>query len=122
MPTRAVIVWMKGEPVRLPRGYARTTASSRRPKLCSDTLIDLIADMEPQKQAEQGSDVAVTVAAKHADDGAANKVRVVVEGSCPFVQVAGSGQLLREDSGSSAGSWAGPFEPLCFNNDRGQEK
>ena len=81
-------------------------------------MIDLIADMEPQKQAEQGSDGA----AKHADDGAANKVRVVVEGSCPFVQVAGSGQLLREDSGSRAGSWAGPFEPSCFNNDRGQEK
>ena len=81
---RAGVVWEQGEPVRLSRAHA--IYWYRRPKLCSDTLIDLIADMEPQKQAEQGSDGA----AKHADDGAANKVRVVVEGSCPFVQVAGS--------------------------------
>ena len=90
------VVWEKGEPVRLSRAHA--IYWYRRPKLCSDTLIDLIADMEPQKQAEQGSDGA----AKHADDGAANKVRVVVEGSYPFVQVAGSGQFLREDIGASA--------------------
>ena len=54
MTTRAVIVWMKGEPVRLRRGCALARASSRRPKLCSDTLIDIIADMEPQRQANQG--------------------------------------------------------------------
>ena len=103
MPTRAVIVWMKGEPVRLPRGYARARASSRRPKLCSDTLIDLIADMEPQRQAKQGSDGA----AKHANNGAASEVRVVVEGSCLFVQVAGSGQFLREDIGLTRPSTVG---------------
>ena len=92
MPTRAVIVWMKGEPVRLPRGYARTTASSRRPKLCSDTLIDLIADMEPQRQAKQGSDGA----AKHANNGAVSEVRVVE-------QV----KVLREDIGLTRPSTVG---------------
>ena len=105
MTTRAVVVWKKGEPVRLPRGYARARASSRRPKLCSDTLIDLIADMEPQRQAKQGSDGA----AKHANNGAASEVRVVeqVEGSCPFLQVAGSGQFLREDIGLTRPSTVG---------------
>ena len=105
MPTRAVIVWMKGEPVRLPRGYARTTASNRRPKLCSDTLIDMIADMEPQRRAKQGSDGA----AKHANNGAASEVRVVeqVKESCPFLQVAGSGQFLREDIGLTRPSTVG---------------
>ena len=121
MATRAVVVWEKGEPVRLARGYAISRASCCRPKPCSDALIDLVAGMEPhptQKQAKQGSHGA----GRQTRNGAAGEVRVVVQGSCPFVQVAGSGQLLREDSGSSAGSWAGPFEPLCFNNDRGQEK
>ena len=106
MPTRAVVVWMKGEPVRLPRGYARTTASIRRPKLCSDTLIDLtIADTEPQRQAKQGPDGA----AKHANNGAASEVRVVeqVKESCPFLQVAGSGQFLREDIGLTRPSTVG---------------
>ena len=116
MATRAVVVWEKGEPVRLARGYAIPRASSCRPKLCSDALIDLVAGMEPhptQKQAKQGSHGA----GRQARSGAAGEVRVVAQGSCPFVQVAGSGQLLREDSGSSASSWAGPFEPLCFNSD-----
>ena len=101
MPTRAEIVWMQGEPVRLPRGYARTTASNSRPKLCSDALIDLVASMEPhptQKQAKQGSHGA----GRQARSGAAGEVRVVAQGSCPFVQVAGSGQFLREDIGASA--------------------
>ena len=94
MPTRAEIVWMKGEPVRLPRGYARTTASNRRPKLCSDTLIDMIADMEPQRRAKQGSDGA----AKHANNGAASEVRVVeqVEGSQAGDGKSGDGRLLDE--------------------------
>ena len=88
------MVLMKGEPVRLPRGYARTTASSRRPKLCSDTLIDLIAAMEPQRQAKQGSDGA----AKHANNGAASEVRVVeqVEGSQAGDGKSEDGRLLDE--------------------------
>ena len=102
------VVWEKGEPVRLSRAHA--SYSNRRPKLCSDTLFDLIAVMEC-------SDGAAKHAAARTDNGAASEIRVVVEGSCPFVQVAGSGQFLREDSGSSAGSWAGPFEPMCLNSD-----
>ena len=101
MATRAVVVWEKGEPVRLPRGYAIPRASCCRPKLCSDALIDLVAGMEPhptQKQAKQGSHGA----GRQARSGAAGEVRVVVQGSCPFVQVAGSGQFLREDIGASA--------------------
>ena len=46
------VVWEKGEPVRLSRAHA--IYWYRRPKLCSDTLIDIIADMEPQRQANQG--------------------------------------------------------------------
>ena len=135
---RRGVVWMEGEPVRLSRAHAHASSS------CPDDLDliastgeapfpilqpagpqgtspdDLAASMEPQVlhqgQAKQGSDGAAKHAA-HADNGAASEVRVVVRGSCPFVQVAGSGQLLREDSGSSASSWAGPFEPLCFNSD-----
>ena len=101
MATRAVVVWEKGEPVRLARGYAIPRASSCRPKLCSDALIDLVASMEPhptQKQAKQGSHGA----GRQARSGAAGEVRVVAQGSCPFVQVAGSGQFLREDIGASA--------------------
>ena len=93
MATRAVVVWEKGEPVRLSRAHA--SYSYRRPKLCSDTLFDLIAVVEC-------SDGAAKHAAERTDNGAARKVRVVVEGSCPFVQVAGSGQFLREDIGASA--------------------
>ena len=83
---RAVVVWEKGEPVRLPRGYAIPRASCCRPKLCSDALIDLVASMEPhptQKQAKQGSHGA----GRQARSGAAGEVRVVAQGSCPFVQV-----------------------------------
>ena len=116
MAMRAGVVWEKGEPVRLPRGYATARASGSRPKLCSGALIDLAASMEPQKQAKQGSHGAGCTG-RQARTGAAGEVRVVVEGSCPFMQVAGSGQFLREDSGSSAGSWAGPFEPMCLNSD-----
>ena len=106
MTTRAVVVWKKGEPVRLPRGYARARASSRRPKLCSDTLIDLIADMEFQRQAKQGSDGAAKCTP---NNGAASEVRVVeqVKESCPFLQVAGSGQFLREDIGLTRPSTVG---------------
>ena len=144
---RGGVVWMQGEPVRLSRAHAHASSSCpddldletdliastgegpfpiRQPAGPQDTSPDdLAASMEPQVshqgQAKQGSDGAAKHAA-HVDNGAANEVRVVVQGSCPFVQVAGSGQLLREDSGSIASSWAGPFEPLCFNNDRGQEK
>ena len=95
------VVWEKGEPVRLSRAHA--SYSNRRPKLCSDTLFDLIAVMEC-------SDGAAKHAAARTDNGAASEIRVVVEGSCPFVQVAGSGQFLRKDSGSIAGSGTGPFE------------
>ena len=44
MPTRAGVVWEKGEPVLLSGGHARARASCRRPKPCSDDL-DLIASM-----------------------------------------------------------------------------
>ena len=101
MATRAVVVWEKGEPVRLARGYAISRASCCRPKPCSDALIDLVAGMEPhptQKQAKQGSHGA----GRQARNGAAGEVRVVVQGSCPFVQAAGSGQFLREDISASA--------------------
>ena len=100
---RTGVVWEQGEPVCLSRAHA--IYWYRRPKLCSDTLIDLIADMEPQRQAKQGSDGA----AKHANNGAASEVRVVeqVEGSCPFLQVAGSGQFLREDIGLTRPSTVG---------------
>ena len=94
---RAGVVWEQGEPVRLSRAHA--IYWYRRPKLCSDTLIDMIADMEPQRQAKQGSDGAAKCTP---NNGAASEVRVVVEGSCLFVQVAGSGQFLREDIGASA--------------------
>ena len=57
---------------------------------------DWIASMEPQML--------------HADNGAASDAQNTEQdpGSCQF---------LREDIGSSAGSWAGPFEPLCLNSD-----
>ena len=106
MATRAVVVWEKGEPVRLARGYAISRASCCRPKPCSDALIDLVAGMEPhptQKQAKQGSHGA----GRQARSGAAGEVRVVVQGSCPFVQVAGSGQFLREDIGLTRPSTVG---------------
>ena len=89
---RAGVVWEQGEPVRLSRAHA--IYWYRRPKLCSDTLIDLIADMEPQRQAKQGSDGA----AKHANNGAASEVRVVeqVEGSQAGDGKSGDGRLLDE--------------------------
>ena len=60
--------------------------------------------MEPQRQAKQGSDGAAKCTP---NNGAASEVRVVVEGSCLFVQVAGSGQFLREDIGLTRPSTVG---------------